>query len=99
MTILPTILESAHGPSKKLDRAIADHLKVRYRDYSSSVDACLALIHETYPSAHWHVGRAEDGVSLYATISQGKKRVENTDITVPLALLGALGKFLKKHHR
>lgn len=90
MADLSALLAGATGPSKALDRAVARQLDAPPGDYSSSVDACLNLIHRLFPGAHWHVGRAEDGVSVYASLHQGEKRAEKTDITVPLALLGAL---------
>jgi hypothetical protein len=88
------LLESATGPSRKLDRAACKALGVPNRNYSSSVDACLELIHERLPAAHWHVGRAEDGVSVYATLSNGRHREESTKVTVPLALLTVTARFL-----
>lgn len=83
-------LATATGPSKALDRAVAAAFGVPLRDYSSSVDACLGLIHAVAPSAHWHIGRAADGVSVYARLSEGEREVERTAITVPLALLRAV---------
>ncbi len=88
------LMETATGPSKELDQAVADILGVPIRDYSSSVDACLELIHDLLPGAHWHIGRANDGVSLYAALTKGRHRVENTNVTVPLALLTVIGKSL-----
>ena len=58
-----SLLQSATGPSRALDKAIAKDLHVPVRDYSSSVDTCLELIHECLPKVHWHVGRAADGLS------------------------------------
>ncbi len=89
------LLGIASGPSKKLDKAICKELNVPLRDYSSSVDASLTLIHQCLPAAHWHIGRAEDGVSVYASLSQGRQRAECTSTTVPLALLSVLAAFLK----
>ncbi len=89
------LLKIASGPSQKLDQAICKELNVPLRDYSSSVDACLALIHQCQPAAHWHIGRAEDGVSVYASLSQGQRRAESTSTTVPLALLSVLAAFQK----
>jgi len=94
MTELTTLLDSTTGASKPLDKALSDTLKVPLRDYSSSVDACLELIHERLPKAHWHVGRAEDGVSVFATLVEGDHREEAMRVTVPLALLTVLMKFL-----
>jgi hypothetical protein len=94
-TSLAQLLKATHGPSKNLDEKIARKLKVPIKDYSSSVDACLALIDDCVPAAHWHVGRAEDGVSLYATLSNGDRMVESTNTTVPLALLSVLAAFLE----
>jgi len=89
------LLKIASGPSQKLDKAICKELNVPLRDYSSSVDACLALIHQCLPATHWHVGRAEDGVSVYARLSNEARSLERTSTTVPLALLSALAAFLK----
>ncbi len=93
-TELPAPLKIAIGASGRLDRAVARTFDVPMRDYSSSVDACLQLIHEKLPKAHWHVGRTEDGVSLYASLSQGRRKEESTSGTVPLALLNVVVKFL-----
>lgn len=92
---LKILLASTTGASKALDQAVAKALGVAHRDYSSSVDACLELIHEKLPKAHWHIGRAEDGVSLYATLSDGHHREEFTSTTVPLALINVVMKFLR----
>ncbi len=92
---IASLLKTTTGPSKGLDRAITKELNVPPRDYSSSVNACLKLIHERLPSAHWHVGRAVDGVSVYATLSNGARRVENTNTTVPLALLSVVAALLE----
>jgi len=70
----PSLLDAATGPSKALDRAIAKDFDVPRRDYSSSVEACLELIHERLPSVHWHVGRAADGVSFYALLADGRQK-------------------------
>lgn len=94
MTDLNTLLQATSGPSTKLDQAVSKALGVPHRDYSSSVDACLALIIEKLPTAHWHVGRAEDGVSVYATLTEGDHQAECTTGTVPLALLAAVVAFL-----
>ena len=122
---LNAVLETAAGPSRALDQAVADTLDAPLRDgepdlprcrfhapmlpsaprrpknrthyrehFSSSVDACLKLIHEKLPAAHWHVGRAEDGVSMYASLAGGRHRAESTRVTVPLALLTVLASYL-----
>lgn len=90
MSGLSDLLAAASGPSKELDRAVADAFGVPARDYSASVEACLELIHAVAPAAHWHVGRAADGVSVYARLSEGEREVEKTAMTVPLALLGVV---------
>ncbi|NQU56575.1 MAG: hypothetical protein HQ513_05015 [Rhodospirillales bacterium] len=95
-TGIAALLKKTTGPSKSLDRAIARELNVPLKDYSSSVDACLKLIRQRLPVAHWHVGRAEDGVSVYATLRNGERSVESTNTTVPLALLSVLVAFLKE---
>lgn len=94
-TGLAHLLKTSTGPSRKLDREIARALNVPIKEYSSSVDTCLALIHDCLPAVHWHVGRAEDGVSLYASLSNGDRRAESTSTTVPLALLSVLAAFLE----
>ena len=94
---LSFLLTTASGPSRELDRAISETLDVRLRDYSSSVDACLKLIHEKLPTAHWHIGRDTDGVSMYATLANGRYRVESTRVTVPLALLSVVTEYLGSH--
>ncbi len=93
---LKKLIDAANGPSGQLDRAVSDALGVPLRDYSSSVDACLGLIHDLLPGAHWHVGRADDGVSLYASLSRGRRRAENTNTTVPLALLTVIAALTEK---
>lgn len=90
MSDLADLLAAAGGPSKRVDRAVADAFGQPLRDYSASVDACLALFHAVLPAARWHVGRAADGVSVYARLSDGEREAECTAITVPLALLGAV---------
>lgn len=90
---LSSRIKSATGPSKELDQAIAEAFHVPLKDYSSSVDACLELIHTRHPTAHWHVGRAEDGVSLYASLADGDHEEESTSVTVPLSLLMVIAKF------
>ena len=93
---LTPLLKATTGSSKALDRAVSDALDVPLRDYSSSVDACLKLIHEKMPSAHWHIGRAEDGVSFYATLADSHHREESTNVTIPLALLTVVVRFMKR---
>ncbi len=95
-TDLRTLIETATGASKDLDRAISAQLGVPLKDYTSSVDHCLELIHESLPSAHWHVGRDANGVSIYATLANGRHKEECTHVTVPLALLSVAAKFLMK---
>ena len=90
-----SLLETVIGPSKALDRAIARELQVPVRNYSSSVDACLELIHERLPLVHWHVGRGADGISMCATLDKGRHRAEVSHITVPLALLSVLATYIK----
>jgi len=92
---LTDLIDQATGPSRALDQAVSDILSVPLRDYSSSVDACLSVIHERLPTAHWHVGRADDGVSMYATLTNGRHRAESTNVTVPLALLKVISQALK----
>jgi len=94
---LDTAIASATGPSRKLDLAISKTLNVPLRDYSSSVDACLELIHEKLPTAHWHVGRGTDGVSMYASLTTGRQRIERTNVTVPLVLLAVVLASLDRH--
>ena len=83
-------LAEATGPSRQLDERIAREWSVATKDYTASVDACLGLLHDKLPKAHWHVGRAADGVSIYATVNAGRTRAESTSGTVPLALLAAM---------
>lgn len=84
---LKSLLKATTGASNDLDVAVADALDVPHRSYSSSVDACRALIDEVLPTAHWHIGRAADGVSMYATLTEGEREVESEGPTVPLVLL------------
>lgn len=68
--------------------------------YTSSVDACLALVHERLPEWHWHLGYGATGVFPYAVLTHGPEdadsRSEATAPTVPLALLRAFVKALAK---
>ncbi|HKI74827.1 MAG TPA: hypothetical protein VJ998_09295 [Pseudomonadales bacterium] len=65
-------------------------------DYSSSVDACLALIAEILPDWHWHIGHGPDGILPYAALRNQIGLDNDTQIsitasapTLPLALLHA----------
>lgn len=80
-------MRNATGADVKLDAQIATTLQVAKRDFTSSVDACLDLLLEKLPTAHWHVGRAADGVGLHAFLEDGKIKCEAESVTVPLALL------------
>ena len=87
---LKSRLNKATGASPELDRLVADTLGVPERDYSYSVDACIELIHELFPKAHWHLGRDADGVSMYATLEESDVREEYSAPTIPLALLNVI---------
>jgi hypothetical protein len=65
-------------------------------DYSSSVDACLALIAEILPDWHWHIGHGPDEILPYAALRNQIGLDDDTQIsitasapTLPLALLHA----------
>lgn len=62
--------------------------------YTSSVDACLDLLHTVLPDWHWHVGHGANGIFPYATLSKGKTIVEADGTTVPLVLLLVIVKAL-----
>ena len=93
-------IRQATGPDSGIDRAVAALLDGGGEDdavppYTSSVDACIALIRRTLPDWHWHVGHGAMGVVPYASMTRndenaGPVHVEATASTVPLALLGAL---------
>ena len=87
---LESTIRSATGADSNLDRQIASTLHVTDRDFTSSVDACLDLLHEKFPTTHWHVGRAADGVGVYAFLEDGDVKCEAEDVTVPLALLAVI---------
>ena len=87
---LKSRLNKATGASSELDRLVANTLGVPERDYSYSIDACIDLIHELFPKAHWHLGRAADGVSMYATLEEGDVREEHSGPTIPLTLLNVI---------
>lgn len=84
---LEMVIREATGADASLDKQIASTLKVTDRDFTSSVDACLDLLHEKFPTAHWHVGRAADGVGVYALLEDDNLRCDSEAVTVPLALL------------
>ena len=84
---LESTIRSTSGADANLDQQIASSLKVTERDFTSSVDACLGLMHEKLPTAHWHIGRAANGVGVYAFLEEKKLECEAESVTVPLALL------------
>ena len=94
---LKSSIDAATGASKALDQQIAETLNVAKRDFTSSVDDCITLIHELFPKAHWHLGRAGDGVSVYATIEDNGHRSESSGVTIPLVLLAVIVAHLMKH--
>ena len=90
------------GSDPELDQCIAEVLD-SWRNqsiganYTSSVDACIALIDTLFPGSHWHIGRGAQGIMPYATIrfdaGENKDRskvISANGPTVPLALLGAI---------
>ena len=89
-------LEAETGPNRRLDQVIAETLGDGSKTleeappYTSSVDACIALVHTLVPKAHWHVGFGPMGVETYAFLSDGKRRWDSSAPTVPLALLASL---------
>jgi hypothetical protein len=87
---LESTIRSASGADSNLDRKIASTLHVTDRDFTSSVDACLDLLHEKLPTTHWHVGRTADGVGVYAFLEDGDVKCEAEAVTVPLALLAVI---------
>lgn len=89
-------LKSATGASRELDDLVTKTLRVPARNYSSSVDDCLEAIHELFPDAHWHLGRAVDGVSMYATLEDGDRREESQGVTIPLVLLSIIVAHLER---
>ncbi|MBL6929891.1 MAG: hypothetical protein ISR46_00220 [Rhodospirillales bacterium] len=80
-------IRSATGADANLDKYIGSALQVTERGFTSSVDACLELLHEKFPTAHWHIGRAVDGVGVYALVEDGDLNCKAEAVTVPLALL------------
>ena len=97
-------ISASTGSDRELDQLVATTLvgkSGRAADYSSSVDACLALIAAILPEWHWHVGHGSNGVLPYAALYKGtpsdsdvQMRVESGAPTVPLALLHAIVKAL-----
>ena len=94
------------GQDRELDRAIAETIDRgvpgdAVRDYTSSVDTCLALIGAVLPDWHWHVGHGPSGILPYASLTKASGpddaaalRVEASAATVPVALLHAAVKAL-----
>ena len=93
------------GQDRELDRLLTATLANGKRggsvlEYSSSVDACLALVGEILPGWHWHIGHGPDGVLPYAALrkdigtTDDELNVEAIAPTVPLALLHAIVKAL-----
>ena len=94
---LETALKATTGSDADLDKRIAATLKVKDRDFTSSVEACIDLVHEKLPHAHWHVGRSADGAGLYALLEDGRHMYEAEAATVPLALLVVIVQGLRQH--
>lgn len=94
-------LGEATGQDSGLDRAVAQFLDGKtdgdpMPDYTSSVDACIALIGRRLPHWHWHVGHGPRALLPYASLVEhrrpddgGENRVEASAPTVPIALLHA----------
>jgi len=87
-------LADATGQDRNLDRVIAEIVDrgapvTGAHGYTSSVDACLALIHRVLPGWGWHVGFGPRGIVPYASLHKDEERCEASAPTVPLALLAA----------
>ena len=94
-------ISDATGRDRNLDILISaclapEQTSTDIPDYSSSVDACIALIDARLPGWHWHVGHGSDGILPYAALrkdagsQEGAARyITATGPTVPLALLHA----------
>ena len=90
---LVAAIERATGSDRQIDRALAELAgqdTADPPDYTASVDRCIDLLHQLLPGWSWHVGWNATGVLPYATLHQGKQRVEAAAPTVPVALLKAL---------
>ena len=90
LAALSRSLAAATGSDRALDAAIAETLDAPEATYSSSVDACLDLLHRVLPGWGWHVGYGPLGILPYATVQRGEARFEASAATVPLALLDAI---------
>jgi len=70
--------------------------------YTASVDACLTLIQQRLPEWHWHIGYDPRGIFPYAVLTHNPddddSRSEMAAPTVPLALLGAFVKALRREN-
>lgn len=101
---LETDLAAATGADTELDAEIHESAYGVRPDsvpaYTSSVDACLELIHERLPEWHCHIGYGPRGIFPYAMLThdpeQTGARSEKVAPTVPLALLGAFVAALRK---
>lgn len=101
---LESLIDGATGPSDRLDREIAAVIEgsdgnSRIPAYTASVDECIALVKNTLPEWHWHLGHGPMGIVPYASMSRDDKDaneilVQASAPTVPLALLSALVKAL-----
>jgi hypothetical protein len=90
-------LRAATGSDRGLDAEIArvrqeaiETSDAEPEPYTSSVDACIALVHEALPDWSWQVGYGPKGIMAYATVNKGANRHDVVAPTVPLALLIAL---------
>ena len=98
---LESRIAAATGQDRNLDTLVSTTLAAHEKtdgipDYTSSVDACLALIAEILPDWHWHIGHGPDGILPYAALRNQNDLDDDTQLsftasapTVPLALLHA----------
>ena len=101
---LETDLAAATGADTALDAEIHESAygarPEKIPSYTASVDACLALIHERLPEWHCHIGYGPRGIFPYAMLTHDpddkEASAETTAPTVPLALLGAFVKALRR---
>ena len=85
-------VKAATGSDRDLDRVIFMALgggDGEAPPYTSSVDACIDLVHRALPGWGWHVGFGPRGIVPYASLHKDETRFEASAPTVPLALLAA----------
>jgi hypothetical protein len=87
---LAAALDAATGADPDLDALIAATFARPQAPVSASVEACIELLHELLPGAHWHVGWDASGILPYARIERGRQLHAERAATVPIALLRAM---------